>query len=425
MSASSARLVRPGRRSAILILSGFILFIDGYDLFALGTVGPSLLRHDEWHVTAGTLGTLGSATALGMPVGSMLAGWLGDRYGRRRPLTLFLSLISAAMLLAALAPNLGTFAVARVLTGLGIGALAPLVGALVTDHAPTARRTLSIAAVMACVGIGGTVSALLGRLLLPQTPFQWIFAMGGLPLLLLPFVWRLLPASDGPGIATGEPRAAAHAEPARPIELLAPGRRWTTLVLLLAAFMSFVLIYSTSTWLPTVMIRSGYDLASAMEFSIAFTLGAAVGSVLLSLLGDMGHLRAVTVGGFLIGAAGLLALSTHQPRPLLLLLSALAGVGSMGTQSLVVACMASHYPPALRATGMGFTLGIGRVGAIAGPTYLSAATALITSPRAGFYAFSLPAVLGAIAVLLLPRNHGRDSARTVALSGPEPLREAT
>ncbi|MFD4603025.1 MFS transporter [Streptomyces sp. NPDC058464] len=418
MTISPARPERPSGRYRILFLAGAVLFLDGYDLFALGTVGPSLLAHDAWHVTPSTIGTLGSITAVGMPIGSMLAGWMGDRYGRRRPLTLFLAVISLAMLLAALAPDLVTFATARALTGVGVGGLAPLTGALVSDHAPARRRSLCIAATMSAIGIGGATSALLGKLLLPETAFQWIFAVGALPLLLVPLVLRILPA-------TVETRPTPRAERGRPAELLAPGSRRTTVVLWLATFMSFALIYSTSTWLPTVMIRSGYDLGSALEFSITFTLGAAAGSICFSLLGDRGHLRIVTAGGFLLGAAGLLALSTHQPRPLLLLLAALAGAGSLGTQSLVVASMAAHYPPALRSTGMGFTLGLGRAGAIVGPTYLSAATALITSPKAGFYAFTAPAVLGALAILLLPRGRGLGPARTAALPGVEPLREAT
>ncbi|MFC9502838.1 MFS transporter [Streptomyces sp. NPDC057002] len=366
--------------------------------------GPSLLQYEEWGVTPSALGTLGSVTAMGMPIGSILAGWMGDRYGRRRPLVLFLSVISSAMLLAALAPNLATFAVARVLTGLGFGALAPLVAALVADHAPAKRRALYIASSMSAIGIGGATSALLGRLLLPQTPFQWIFAVGALPLLLVPVVWRLLPVSANTSIASGAERARAR-------ELVAPGRRWATLVLCLATFLSFALIYSTNTWLPTVMIRSGYDLTSAMEFYIAFALGAGIGATSLSLLGDKGHLRSVTVCGFLVGAAALLALSTQQPRVLLLLLCALAGAGSLGTQALVVACMASHYPPAVRATGMGLTLGLGRAGAIVGPLYLSAVTAMITSPKAGFYAFAVPAVLGALAIFILPRSRDVGAAR--------------
>ncbi|WP_162795778.1 MFS transporter [Nonomuraea lactucae] len=410
MSVSDART--PGRHT-VLALAAVILFIDGYDLFTLGTVGPTLLQQHIWDATPATLGMLGSATALGMPVGSMLAGWAGDRYGRRLPLTLFLALISAAMLLAAVAPNLGVFAVARALTGVGVGALAPLVSALVADNAPPKRRTLHITAALAAIGVGGAASSLLGRLLLPEMPFQSVFAVGALPLLLLPIVWRLLSHASG-AVEVG------HVERARLLELFSSGRRRATVVLWLAAFMSFVLIYSTSTWLPSVMMRSGYDLSSALEFSIAFTFGGAIGTTSLSLLGDRGHLRAITLGGFLVGAAALLMLSTQQPRPLILLLSALAGVGSLGTQGLVIACKAHHYPPALRATGMGFGLGVGRIGAIVGPSYLAAVTVLVASPKAGFYAFMIPAVLGALAIALLPRERTVEHSQRVSMPEPRP-----
>ncbi|MGI5169084.1 MFS transporter [Spirillospora sp. CA-253888] len=411
MSANQDRSGPAHGRRSVLLVGMAILFIDGYDLFALGTVGPTLLKSHIWGAGPATLGMLGSAAALGMPAGSALAGWAGDRWGRRIPLVVSLALISAAMLLAALAPDLSTFTAARVLTGAGVGALAPLVGALVADNASAGRRTLYIAVAMAAIGIGGGASALAGRLLLPEHSFRWVFALGALPLLLVPVLWRLL-ANVAGAVEVG------RVERARVVELFASGRTRATLVLWLAAFMSFTLIYSTSAWLPSVLIRSGYDLGSALEFSIAFTSGGALGTTALTLLGGRGHLRAITIGGFLMGAVALLALSVQHPRPLLLLLCALAGVGSLGTQSLVVACMADHYPTSLRSTGMGVGLGVGRVGAIVGPSYLAAMTVLVASPKAGFYAFAIPAVLGALAVALLPR--ARPSAAAHRLPVPEP-----
>ncbi|MFI6521453.1 MFS transporter [Spirillospora sp. NPDC050679] len=413
MSANQDRSGPAHGRRSVLLVGMAILFIDGYDLFALGTVGPTLLKSHIWGAGPATLGMLGSAAALGMPAGSALAGWAGDRWGRRIPLVVSLALISAAMLLAALAPDLSTFTAARVLTGAGVGALAPLVGALVADNASAGRRTLYIAVAMAAIGIGGGASALAGRLLLPEHSFRWVFALGALPLLLVPVLWRLLADVAG---AVGVGRV----ERARVIELFASGRTRATLVLWLAAFMSFTLIYSTSAWLPSVLIRSGYDLGSALEFSIAFTSGGALGTTALTLLGGRGHLRAITIGGFLMGAVALLALSVQHPRPLLLLLCALAGVGSLGTQSLVVACMADHYPTALRSTGMGVGLGVGRVGAIVGPSYLAAMTVLVASPKAGFYAFAIPAVLGALAVALLPRAKPGAAAHRLPVPRPAP-----
>ncbi|WP_413810800.1 MFS transporter [Streptomyces sp. OE57] len=406
----------PAKPQGVLVLAFLILFIDGYDLFTLGTVGPTLLRHGAWgdEITVGMLGMLGSVTGIGMILGSAAAGRAGDRFGVRLPLSLALALISASMLLSALAPGLPMFVVARALTGLGIGALAPLAGSFVTAHAPQRRRTLYIAVAMAALGLGGAASAYLGRALLPETDFRWMFVPGVLPLLLVPFLLRLLPQQEPS--AANAPRSTDPAYRSR--ALLDKDRRRVTVLLWVASFMSIALIYSTSNWLPSVMLKAGYDLNSALEFSTAFTVGASVGSMALSLLADRGHLRLVTLGGFLLAMCALLALSTPPPRLVLLLLSALAGVGSLGTQSLVVGCMAASYPPQLMGVGMGFGLAVGRFGAIVGPSYLAAVTTWVASPKAGFYAFTVPAVFGAVAVVSLPKTPALERTRVALAPGP-------
>lgn len=121
------------------------------------------------------------------------------------------------------------------------------------------------------------------------------------------------------------------------------------------------------------------------------TLGAA-------LIADRGHLKAATVVSFLLAAVAMITLSTPQPRPLLLLASAVAGFGALGTQALVNIYVAHAHPARLRGTALGFSLGVGRVGAIVGPSYLAAVAVLISSPQAGFYAFVVPAVLGAVLI---------------------------
>ncbi|MFI6521491.1 MFS transporter [Spirillospora sp. NPDC050679] len=394
----AAAPARPGRQRAVLLLSCLILFVDGYDLFSLGTVGPSLLHYKPWGADHATLGMLGSVTALGMPAGSMLAGWAADRWGRRVPMAAAVAGISLAMLAAAAAPGLGAFAAARFATGVGIGALAPLVGAFVTDGAPPRRRTLHLSIAMGSLGVGGIASSLLGRLLLPEAHFQTLFWVGVIPIVTVPLIWRLVPAAP-PG------RGHADAGGGRRIaRLFTPADRRATLVFWAAAFMSMALVFSTTAWLPTVMMKSGYDLGSALEFSIAFTAGATIGGVALSPLADRGHLKKITLGCFALAAVALFVLSTPQPRPLLLAVSALAGLGSLGCQNMVIACMTAWYPARLRGTGLGFGLGVGRLGAIAGPGYLAAVTSLASSSRAGFFAFMVPAVLGAAVVALLPRQ---------------------
>ncbi|WP_067479092.1 MFS transporter [Actinomadura hibisca] len=387
-------------RTGALALACLILFIDGYDLFTLGTIGPSLMHDRSWGATSSTMGTLGGLTALGMPFGSILAGWSADRWGRRAPMVASVAWISAAMLAAALAGDLGQLGAARFCTGIGIGALAPLVSAFVVDHAPEGRRTLHLAISLGAIGVGGTASALLGRVLFPEHHFQTLFWIGVLPVVLVPLIWRMIPA--GP---VHRPQAAQPTDGrrARVAELFAPATRRNTVLLWIATFMSMALVYSTTAWLPTIMMKNGYHLSSSLEFLIAFTIGASLGGPLVSLLADRGHLKAVTVATFVLAALALLTLSSNQPRALLLVVSALAGLGSLGCQNMVIACLSSTYRPHLRGTALGVGLGVGRLGAIAGPVYVSAATALVASPRAGFVAFMIPAVLGAAVVSLLPR----------------------
>ncbi|MFC0041534.1 MFS transporter [Actinomadura rayongensis] len=396
----TATLTRPAtrrRQAGILVLACLVLLVDGYDLFALGTIGPSLLHDRSWGASPSTLGTLGSVTALGMPFGSVLAGWAADRRGRRLPMTVAAAWISLSMLGAALASDLVQLGAARFCTGIGIGALAPLVSALVADTAPAGRRTLHLAIALGSIGVGGTASALLGRILLPGHPFQTLFWIGVLPILLIPLIWRIVPS----GALRPSARVSVTAQAA---ELFTRTTARGTVLLWVATFMSMALVYSTTAWLPTVMVKNGYNLGSSLEFLTAFTVGASLGGLLVALLADRGHLKAVTAGTFALAAVALLALSSNQPRPVLLVVSALAGLGSLGCQNMIIACMSAFYRPHLRGTALGVGLGVGRLGAIVGPSYVSAATALVVSPRAGFVAFMIPAVLGAAVVALLPRT---------------------
>jgi AAHS family benzoate transporter-like MFS transporter len=175
--------VPTARRSLIVLLLGFIvLLIDGYDLFVLGTVGPSLLAYQPWGATTATLGLLGSVTALGMPVGAIAAGWASDVWGRRVPLTVCLGWISLWMLLSAFVPTLGLFVATRAATGIGLGALVPVVVALVADAAPRRRRSLFVGITLTGIAFGGFATALLGRALLPQLHFQRLFLVGAVAL---------------------------------------------------------------------------------------------------------------------------------------------------------------------------------------------------------------------------------------------------
>ncbi|KAB8159448.1 MFS transporter [Streptomyces sp. 3MP-14] len=396
---------RPGPAVALGLV---ILCIEGYDLFILGAVGPALLAHPDWDVTKSTLGFLGSLTALGMPLGSIVAGWAGDLYGRRLPMAVSLAWLSGAMLLSAVADDLTLFAATRFVTGVGIGALIPLVTAYVSDAATPSRHSLQVGTATTGLAIGGIITGVVARTLLPEWDFHTLFLFGVLPLVLIPVVWRMVPAvvRDEPG-ADAPPAGAGPADRQEPADstnrlatLLSPRYRTATLLFWAATFSGLVIVYGASTWLPTLMVDSGYDLGSSLEFSIAFNIGAVVGTLGAALIADRGFLKAATMVSFLLAAVAMITLSTPQPRPVLLLASAVAGCGALGTQGLVNIFVAHAHPARLRGTALGFSLGVGRVGAIVGPSYVAAATAISWS-KAGFFAFVVPALLGAVLIGLL------------------------
>lgn len=413
--ATSGTGPRPGPAVALGLV---ILCIEGYDLFILGAVGPSLLAHPDWDVTKSTLGLLGSLTALGMPLGSIAAGWAGDLYGRRLPMVVSLVWLSLSMLLSAVAGDLTLFAATRFLTGMGIGALIPLVTAYVSEAATPARHALQVGTATTGLAIGGIITGVIGRTLLPEGDFRTLFLFGVIPLVLVPVVWRLVPAVVRDHTAhnpsePSHPLAESDASANRLGQLLTPQYRRATLLFWAATFAGLVIVYGASTWLPTLMVDSGYDLSSSLEFSIAFNAGAVVGTIGAALIADRGLLKVATMVSFLLAAAAMITLSTPQPRPLLLLASAVAGFGALGTQALVNIYVAHAHPARLRGTALGFSLGVGRIGAIVGPSYLAAVTVLISSSKAGFYAFVVPALLGAALIGSL-RTARRPSATAQA-----------
>jgi len=388
-----------------------VLFVDGYDLFVLGTVGPSLLAYKPWGAGPPTLGLLGSVTAFGMPIGALVAGRASDTWGRRLPVTVTLTWVSLGMILAGLAPNLIVFGLGRFITGIGIGALTPLIVAYVADWAQPHRRTLRVGLALTGIAIGGLVVAFVGRAVLPGVHFQWLFLVGAIPLLLIPVCWSAIPAGlPDQDISVRAEDGSAAGEPLR--ELFGPRFRAATILFAVAGFFGLVLVYGASTWLPTLMVQAGYDLRSALEFAMAFNGGAILGTIAAALIADRGHLKPTTVICFLSAAVAMLVLSSEQARWVILAMSAVAGLGTLGTQNLVNGYVAHFFPARLRGSALGVSLGLGRFGSILGPSYVTLVIVVFAVPAAGFYGFVLPAVLGAIAISLVP------AARRPIASGP-------
>ncbi|WP_370415261.1 MFS transporter [Streptomyces fradiae] len=387
----------PWRPAALVIgLCWLIVVFDGYDLIVYGTTIPALLKEPGWQLTPGQAGTIGSLAFAGMLVGALFAGNLADRLGRRRTILACVTWFTLFTGLCGLAPNAEVFGVLRFVAGLGLGGLVPSANALAAEFVPARFRSVGATAMMSGVPIGGALAAIIGIPTLPALGWEalYLFAFSGFLLVAalgrwLPesAVWlrsknrvdeaRAVEARYGLGAAEDAPAgdAAATAAPAtyRPAlsTVLRPPFLPATLLFGAATVATLFAWYGLGTWLPKLTASEPrFDLGSnPLTYLLALNLGAVAGSAITAWVATrIGPLRSAIIGAA-CAAIGLASLVTY-PSSILVVYGALilAGVGTHGTQCLIISAVAGHYPPILRGTALGFALGAGRIGAVIAPT---------------------------------------------------------
>jgi AAHS family benzoate transporter-like MFS transporter len=400
----------------IVVLCGFLILADGYDLVMYGTVIPRLLEEPGWNLTSGLAGAVAGMLSIGMLVGALVAGTLADRIGRRKLVVASVIWFSVAMILCAIAPSLTVFIVVRVLGGVGLGALFPVVTALVMEFAPPNRKAIAYSLTLFGYLAGGIVAGVLGFLLIPSLGWRSMFWIGAIPLLLVPVVIVALPESPAWLAARGklvrareiaarfgipldeaEPHSAIDRPVARRGAIFRDGRAASTLLAWGIQFCSLLLVFGIVNWLPTIMVQLGFDIQSALLFAVVLNVGAAIGAVVGSRIADRRRAAApVVVTLFVLGAAAIIALSFSASTALMFVLVAIAGAGTLGTQILVNVLIGSIYPTAIRGTGLGYALAFGRLGAVIGPVAGGLIIGAGLPAQYNFYLFAAVGVLGAV-----------------------------
>ena len=415
---------RTPSRSALLepVLCWLALTADGYDLFAYGATVPGLLASPDWGATPASVGAVASLGLVGMLCGSLVAGTLTDLLGRRRLFAASVALFSLAMLGCGLAPSFGVFAAFRFLAGLGIGGLLPTAIALTSEFAAPQHRSRILGAVLTGPPVGGLLASAASVALLAEHGFQLVYGLGVVPLLLVPVALRLLPESpaylrargrtaeaDGVAAAFGLPApAAAVPAPAgrrSPVRtLFADGMGPATIGIWIVTICSLLTLFGLSTWLPQIMRTAGYGLSSSVAFLLVYSAGGIVGTLVAAHLAQRLGAKAMVLTGFAAATIALALLAAQPPTGAVLVLVAVAGFGGLGTQNLLNDHVAGFYPAGARATGLGWALGVGRVGAIVGPTYGALFVGGGSAVVASAVAFAVPALLRALVMSRLPRS---------------------
>jgi MFS transporter, AAHS family, 4-hydroxybenzoate transporter len=323
---------------------------------------------------------------------------LADRHGRRRIILVALVLMSAGMLGGSVSSNPVAFLLLRVLVGVGIGAVLAAMAALVAECAPARHARVAVGLVQAGYPLAGVFTGLVVARYLPSLGWHGLLAGAGMiSAVLWPLAWVLL---QDAGAARGT--EAARRSGLGP--LFAPAYRTRTLALWGAVFCALMVLYFVVSWIPRLASTVGAPEVRGMYAGALYNLGAFVGTCAMSLLAirlPLGKLvPAMTVAAAIAMAAlGGLAL----PAALMLILVFFTGVLLQGGYNGLWPLAASIYPSSMRATGIGWAIGIGRGGAILGPL-LGGYLMSRDSPRALLFGlFTVPLLVCALLAMLAGR----------------------
>ncbi|OTG64982.1 MFS transporter [Acinetobacter silvestris] len=413
----------------VILLSALIIIFDGYDLVIYGVALPKLMV--EWQIDSITAGFLGSIALFGMMFGAIIFGSLSDKlesygFSRKKLIILCICLFSSFTFLCGYASNPQSFGIFRFLAGLGLGGVMPNVIALMTEYAPKKLRATLVSLMFSGYAVGGMCSALLGMWLVPQFGWKIMFLLGGVPLLLVPMIWLLLPESidylvrakktekafqilkqiDSSLTYNAKTQINLHHEnqtsSQTPVkDLFAENRGSITLLFWGSVFMALVLVYALGNWLPKLMVEAGYDLSTSLVFLLALNIGGMLGAIGGGYFADRFNLAKVLCTLFLSGAIALFLLSYSLPTFILYICIAIAGAASIGGQILLLAYMSQFYPSNIRATGLGMALGVGRLGAILGPILCGWLLSLSLPINYNFIALAIPCIIAVMSVSMI------------------------
>jgi AAHS family 4-hydroxybenzoate transporter-like MFS transporter len=425
----------------LLLTCAAVLFLDGFDTQAIGYVAPVLAR--EWGLTKGALGPVFSAGLFGLMLGALLFGPLADRVGRKKIIIFSTLAFGVGALVTAFVQDVNTLLAIRFLTGLGLGGAMPNAIAMTSEFNPRRRRATMVMIMFCGFSVGAALGGFLAAALIPYFGWRSVFIVGGAaPLLLAPILALRLPESVRFLALTGRNDArvaqllgfinpkAAFAPSARfvvhepelvglpVLHLFRDGRTLVTLLLWVVFFMSLLDIYFLSYWLPTVLNDLGASVSQAAAIGSMLQVGGVVGTLALGTIVDRFSFRALAlvyfIAFFAVGAIGQLG---HSIVLVSMAIFA-SGFCIIGGQIAANALAAAFYPTSIRATGVGWALGIGRIGSIIGPLVGGVLMTMKWSAASVFAAAAAAALCAALAAFCLGRLAGMGGSGGKAADEP-------
>lgn len=440
-------IINDGRISAfqylVVLLCGLVMLIDGFDTQAISYMAPLIAK--EWGIPRQLLGPIFSSALVGLMVGYLALAPLSDRLGHRRLLIASTILFALFTGVTVLATNVTELIALRFLTGMGLGAAVPSAIALTSEYTPKRLRATFVLAIYCGFSFGFVVAGIAAAWLLPAFGWRSLLWIGaGFPLALAVLLLMLLPNSLDQLVRAGtnlnqiwmilrriDRRLAATPIPAGFTtdqeekfsavgSVFKAGRMAGTLLLWIIFVLNLAEFYALQSWLPSILTSQNYTLPAVATATSLTTAGGIIAAFIvgpaMDRIGAYGSLVCLYLAGVVFVA--LMGVTLDRPEWILLTTAFFAGFCVSGGQKSAIALSALFYPAPVRSTGIGWALGVGRLGGIAGPTLMGLLLQWNVAPTNVFFAAAIPMLLAATAVALMGLIYRqRDAESAMATTG--------
>ena len=415
---------------AVVALCAGVSFLDGFDILAISYVAPVIGA--AWKLPREAFGPIFAAHYIGAAAGSVFFGWYADRYGRRMGVIVPTAIFGVFALLTVYAYDFRSLFVLRMLIGIGLGGALSNAIAMVAEYSPQRARATLVSVMYAAFPLGGVIGGPISAALIAHYGWHAVFVLGGvLPLLLTValLLWlnesirfMVLSKVAPERIAGILRRMAPGFEPTPGDVYVLPQSRGVsnrptreifsrefvraTVLLCIAAFMAQLVIVYVVTWMPLVLASIGMPVTSAILASVAFSVGGIFGAIGLARIIDKDKSYRGLVVTFLLSAvsiAGIGYLASNWYG--LLAITFLTGLLTVGANIVLSAYSATVYPTAIRSTGVGWVIGWGRIGAIAGALFGTALVAAGLTIEIAYVIAAVPAIIGGAAIAMVRAKH--------------------
>ncbi len=418
----------------VLALCLLIAMFDGYDTQGIAYVAPVIAQ--DLGMNVASLGPIFGAGLVGLMIGAIFFGMLADKIGRKKVIIISVLAFGIFSILTPIGHSFQSLIFLRFLAGIGLGGALPNIIAYILEYSPLRMRGLLVNSPNAFFALGSVAGGFLATKLIPTFGWQSTFYVGGaVPLLFLLVIVPWLPESARFLLVRGQSQERVAKIMSRILpdyqfspatrftlepqvtgitvkHLFAEGRSYATVLLWVAFFMNlFVMLYIIN-WMPTLLRQAGQPLETAILVTVWYNIGGFLGGLAMGWIADRfgspHTVLAVAYGGaavFIITAA----FSIHNTM-ILLPAMFLAGVSINGGQASLNTIAATYYPTAIRATGIGWALGVGRIGSILGPILGGIFVGAQWSVPAVILVNTVPAVIAGVSILMLRRHRAAEMA---------------